>query len=109
MTRRLSWFIAIKWIKNLLLRTIDARVSGPSIEHLTNGRCFVHGMVTDDNGNSREVRLEAPNGYRLTALMSVHIADKVLKGNFKPGYGTPAEIYGSELILEIPNNIIKAG
>jgi short subunit dehydrogenase-like uncharacterized protein len=101
MVRRLSWFFGAKWIKKLMLRIIDSRVKGPSAEALKQGRCFVYGKVWDDQGLSKEVRLETPNGYTLTALISVHIASKVLNGDFAAGYGTPAGIYGSELILEM--------
>jgi hypothetical protein len=100
-SRRLSWLLSAKWVKKILMNIIDSRVSGPNSEHLIHGKCYVYGKVTDDNGNFREVRLEAPNGYRLTAQMAVHIAHKVLNGNFVAGYGTPAGVYGSELILEL--------
>jgi hypothetical protein len=33
------------------------------------------------------------------------IAEKIIHGNFKPGYQTPAMAYGPDLILEIENTI----
>jgi hypothetical protein len=31
----------------------------------------------------------------------VNIAQKILAGNFRPGYQTPAMAYGAELIMEV--------
>jgi short subunit dehydrogenase-like uncharacterized protein len=31
------------------------------------------------------------------------ITQKVLEGNLKPGYQTPASAYGEDLVLELPN------
>jgi hypothetical protein len=31
----------------------------------------------------------------------VLIAEKILNGNFKPGYQTPAMAYGEDLIMEV--------
>jgi short subunit dehydrogenase-like uncharacterized protein len=38
----------------------------------------------------------------MTAYTSLIIAKKILEGNFKPGYQTPAGCYGADLILEVP-------
>jgi short subunit dehydrogenase-like uncharacterized protein len=49
-----------------------------------------------------KANLEGPEGYTLTAISSLIIIQKVLSGNFKPGYQTPAACYGADLVLEIP-------
>jgi short subunit dehydrogenase-like uncharacterized protein len=41
------------------------------------------------------------SGYSLTAKTAVLIAEKILGGNFKTGYQTPAMCYGADLIMEI--------
>jgi hypothetical protein len=46
-------------------------------------------------------RFETLNGYTLTAKTSVLIAEKILNGNFTPGYQTPAMMYGENLITEV--------
>jgi short subunit dehydrogenase-like uncharacterized protein len=38
----------------------------------------------------------------VTYLAAVTIAQKILNGNFKPGYQTPAMCYGEELAMELP-------
>ena len=45
--------------------------------------------------------MQTPEGYTLTALTALNIAQKILDGNFEPGYETPAKAYGADLVLEI--------
>jgi short subunit dehydrogenase-like uncharacterized protein len=52
-----------------------------------------------------EARLQTAEGYLLTAEMSLIITQKVLADkNLKPGYHTPAELFGADLILEMPGS-----
>jgi short subunit dehydrogenase-like uncharacterized protein len=51
--------------------------------------------------------LETVSGYKLTALTSVLLAQKILQGQFKVGYQTPAMAYGEGLILEIEQTRIS--
>jgi short subunit dehydrogenase-like uncharacterized protein len=43
-----------------------------------------------------------PEAYTLTAYTCIIIIQKILKGQFKPGYQTPAGMYGEDLVLEAP-------
>jgi short subunit dehydrogenase-like uncharacterized protein len=97
--RWLGWLLRWRWFKNLLLARIDRRPPGPSKEKLETGRCYVWGRVRDANGNSAEARLETPSGYKLTGQMSVTIAARILSGESRAGYFTPAEYFGSELMV----------
>jgi short subunit dehydrogenase-like uncharacterized protein len=62
----------------------------------------VWGEVTNNSGKVEVGRLKCPEGYTLTAITSLLIAKKILDGNWKPGYQTPAGCYGEGLILEVP-------
>ena len=52
-------------------------------------------------GKSMKARIIGPDGYTMTAEASLIIAKKILEGNFKTGYQTPAGCYGADLILEV--------
>ena len=52
-------------------------------------------------------RLETVSGYSLTARTAVLIAEKILSGNFKAGYQTPAMAYGPDLIMEVDTTVRK--
>ena len=45
--------------------------------------------------------VKLPEGYTMTAIAALDIAQKILDGNFMAGYQTPAKAYGPDLVLEI--------
>jgi len=46
-------------------------------------------------------RLRTADGYDFTALAAVAIAERVIGGDFEPGYQTPARVYGADFVLRI--------
>jgi short subunit dehydrogenase-like uncharacterized protein len=102
MSNYLGWLLRQRWIKNFLLKQIDKGKSGPSEEHLKTGKCYLRGEVWDGSGNKKVSLLNGPNAYLLTAKTALLITEKILAGNYKPGYQTPAMCYGADLIQEIP-------
>ncbi len=98
----LNWLLRMRWVKNFMLKQIDKKPAGPSDEKLESGRSFLWGKVSDDKGQDCVARLETLSGYSLTAKTAVLIAKKIMEGNFKPGFQTPAMAYGPDLIMEIP-------
>jgi short subunit dehydrogenase-like uncharacterized protein len=103
-TNTFSWLFKSRLIKNLIRKQIDKRIIGPSDDRRRNGRSFLWGKVWDEKGNIKISLLETYDGYTLTAKTSVLIAQKILNGNVKVGYHTPAMAYGPDLILEIESS-----
>ncbi len=101
MSKYFNWLLRQRWVKNYMLKKIDSKPAGPSEEKRNSGRSFLWGKVWDGSGKIAESRLETVSGYTLTAKTAVLIAEKILKGNFKSGYQTPAMAYGADLITEI--------
>ncbi len=100
-SRYLNWLLRMKWVKKLMLKQVDKKPGGPSEEKLLTGKSYLWGKVWNENGEQAEARLETVSGYLLTAKTSVLVAEKILNGNFKTGYQTPAMAYGENLIVEI--------
>jgi len=100
-TRYINWLLRMSWVKKFMLKKIDKQKPGPSDEKRESGRSFLWGKVWDKKGNTAESRLKTVSGYTLTAKTAVLIAEKILAGNFKSGYQTPAMAYGADLIMEI--------
>ena len=118
-----GWLFANPLIHNFVKNRITKNQPGPTEEQRNTAQSYVWGEVsTVDSrqltvdpstvvppygaGNkekSEPVRavLKLPDAYTLTALTSLKIIEKILSGNFKPGYQTPATAYGEELIMEI--------
>ncbi len=99
LSRYLGWLLASKPVNKYLQKQIPP--GGPSDAERDKGRTLMWGEASDLNGNRVETRQQGPEGYTLTALAALNIAEKILTGNFEPGYQTPAKAYGADLILEI--------
>jgi short subunit dehydrogenase-like uncharacterized protein len=59
------------------------------------------GEVADERGGHAAARLRTPDGYTLTVLTSLAIAERVLRGEAPPGFQTPSLAYGPDFVLAI--------
>ena len=98
-SRYLGWLFATGPVQKYLQSKIPP--GGPSDEERAKGKTLLWGEARDAEGNRVESRMQTPEGYTLTAVAALNIAEKILAGNFTPGYQTPAKAYGPDLILEI--------
>lgn len=97
-----NWLLRTKFVRNIIRKKINAKPAGPSDEQRLNSRSLVWGEVTNAAGDSIQACISCPDGYTLTAHSSLHIIKKILEGDLKTGYQTPAAVYGEDLIMEIP-------
>ncbi len=97
-----NWALKTMVIRNLIKRKIKNRPAGPSGVARSKAKSLVWAQVQNADGKKLHATLSGPDGYTLTAHSSLIITKKVLNGNFKPGYQTPASSYGPDLILEVP-------
>jgi len=98
-SRYLGWLLATKPFQDYLQKKIPA--GGPSDAEREKGKTLLWGEASDRNGNRVESRMQGPEGYTITAIAALNIAQKILDGRFTPGYQTPAKAYGADLVLEI--------
>jgi short subunit dehydrogenase-like uncharacterized protein len=98
-----NWLLRTKFIRSIIKNKIDKRPAGPNDEQRSKAMSLVWGQVTNSKGETKTVRMSCPDGYTLTMYATLLIAQKVLQGNFKPGYQTPASAYGEGLVLELPD------
>jgi short subunit dehydrogenase-like uncharacterized protein len=99
LSRYIGWLLATKPVQNYLQKQIPE--GGPNEEERASGKTYLWGEATDADGNKVESRLSCPEGYTMTALTALEIAEKILAGNFCVGFQTPAKCYGADLVLEI--------
>ncbi len=97
----INWLLRTKFIRKYIQQKIDSKPAGPNEEQRKNAYTLVWAEVKNQKGKSLTYKLQTPDGYTLTAIASLLIAKKVLSGNFKAGYQTPAMVYGENLIFEI--------
>ncbi len=97
-----NWLLRTDFMKQLLLKRISKKAPGPTDEQRSKAKGHVWAQVTDAAGHTQTATLTCPEGYTITMYASLLIAKKILEGNFKPGYQTPASAYGADLVLELP-------
>jgi len=93
--------LRMQWVRNLLQKQVDKKVTGPSSKQNQDGYALVYGRVTNKAGDVLEQRLRVNETYLLTAQTATLIAGKVLAGNVTAGFRTPAMQYGAGLITEL--------
>jgi short subunit dehydrogenase-like uncharacterized protein len=63
--------------------------------------------VTAQDGTATHAVLHTVNGYTFTGLASAEAAHKVLAGIFKPGFHTPAVVFGNDFVQTIGKSQVK--
>jgi short subunit dehydrogenase-like uncharacterized protein len=102
LARPLLPLLGTKPVQNLLRKRIEAGPAGPDDDARATARNELWGEVRDAEGRAFVSRLSTPEGYTLTARMSLLIANKICAGEHQPGFQTPSTAYGKDLILELP-------
>jgi short subunit dehydrogenase-like uncharacterized protein len=80
---------------------IRAFMTGPNAEVRTKAKSYLVGEVRDAEGAVARARLVTREGYTLTSITCAIITARILKGDLKTGFQTPAAVYGEGLILEV--------
>ncbi|MBK8497122.1 MAG: saccharopine dehydrogenase NADP-binding domain-containing protein [Chitinophagaceae bacterium] len=104
-----NWMLRTGFIRNIIKQKIKERPAGPSDEQRKKSSSLVWGEVSNAPGKTIQACISCLDGYTLTAHSSLLISKKILDGNFKPGYQTPAGCYGENLVMEIPGTKMISG
>ena len=102
-TRLLRPVMAAPSVQRFLRSRIQAGAPGPDEQQRQTTRMRLWGEVRDAQGGVASARMQTSNGYELTRLTAVDLAARVLGGDFKPGYQTPARAYGADYVLAFPD------
>ena len=102
LTRVMGPLLASGPVQRLLAARIRAGAPGPTAEERQRGRSFLWAEARDPSGATVISRLETPEGYELTRLTAVALAERALRGEGRPGFQTPARAFGKDFILGFP-------
>jgi len=102
-----NWLLKTSLVRNLLQQQIDKKITGPTGKQNEKGLSLIWGEVQNDKGEIRRARYTGAEGYLLTAQTALLITKKVLSGEAKPGYYTPAGLFGHSMILEVDKSVIE--
>jgi short subunit dehydrogenase-like uncharacterized protein len=86
---------------------IMAGSAGPSDEQRKKGVSLLWGEIRNARGVTMVSRIRAPQGYTLTADTAVRCAMRVLGGDVRAGFQTPARMWGADFILEA-NDVVRS-
>lgn len=100
--RLYNWLLRTEFMHGIITKIINRKSPGPDDARRDKAVSLIRAKVANAKGESAEATMRCPEAYSLTALTTLLIAKKILSGDFKPGYQTPASAYGADLIMEIP-------
>ncbi|MEP6652161.1 MAG: saccharopine dehydrogenase NADP-binding domain-containing protein [Myxococcales bacterium] len=72
---------------------------GPSAEERARHGTVIVAEADDGAGRVARSRLRAPDAYTFTCSTALAIAERVLSGDFEPGFQTPGRVYGADFPL----------
>ena len=91
-------FFKFKAVRELFKRLMK---SGSTEEERSRTKTHVWGEVKDNQENCAISRLHGPEaGVDWTAITALAAVQKVLEGLVKPGFQTPASVFGADFVLE---------
>ena len=99
--RLFNWLLRTRFVHRIITKIINSKSPGPGDERRDKAVSLIRATVTNPKGETVEATMRCPEAYSLTAHTTLLIAQKILNGQYKPGYQTPATAYGEDLIMEI--------
>lgn len=77
---------------------------GPTAEQREANPYHAAAVVTMRDGSAKRAVLHTVNGYTFTGMASVEAARKVLNGEARGGFQTPAGVFGEDFVTSVPGS-----
>lgn len=103
--RKMNWFrwlVKLKFVQNKMKQQIEKTAKGPNEEQRGKLKTYLWGEVTNESGDKITARLETCNGYQLTYLAALNIAQHLMTNSKAGGAYTPSVLINNRLIFDIP-------
>jgi short subunit dehydrogenase-like uncharacterized protein len=97
----LGWLLRSNLVRGIAQRRIDKAPAGPDAATRSKSKSEIWGRVRNAAGQEVSHHFTCQEGYTLTSLAALHLAQKVASGDFKVGFQTPAGCYGAALLNEV--------
>lgn len=95
----------MKWVQKVAKKWAGEHIKGPDEQMRNNNRSYLWCKVENSEGQIGEAWLETVEAYRLTAITGIKAVLEIIgkpKQNAIVGALTPAEAFGEDFILEVP-------
>ncbi|MGB0495165.1 MAG: saccharopine dehydrogenase family protein [Kangiellaceae bacterium] len=102
--RKMNWFrwlFKLNFVQKQMKKKAAATSLGPNKEQRAKLRTFVWGKVTNANGDSVTGKIETCNGYELTYLGAVEVAQFLLSNDVNGGAFTPSKLINNQLVHQL--------
>ena len=101
LTARIGEAFQLPVLRSALRLGAAALPEGPAETSRQLGHPAIVAEAEDGWRRMSRARLMTVDGYDFTALAAVAIAERVLAGEFEPGFQTPGRVYGADFVLSI--------
>lgn len=101
MNRLTKWFLSLPPVQKNIKSKIEKKFKGPDKTERETAKAIIFAEAINSKGEKIVSKLITPEGYKLTCITALEIANRVLSGNVHPGYFTPAMLFGTDLITDI--------
>ena len=102
--RTFGWMLRSPMAQQTAKGFVERLPHGPSETQRLERNAVLVARVEDANGNLVESRLITNEAYTFTSLSACAITERVLAGEWKPGFQTPGGLYGGDFVLSIGNS-----
>lgn len=100
-TRLVGIALRLPPIRQLINRSIERRVHGPSAALRAKASTSLWGYASNASGRSVSLGLSTPEGYTLTADAAITAVERVLAGGVPAGALTPSQAFGADFVLSL--------
>ena len=91
-----------RWIIKMIQNRIERNWKQPTNELRKNAKSYFWGEVINQNGNKVQAQFTTADGYDVTAVGTVVVAEYLLKDHNKKSYYTPSILMGKSLVEKLP-------
>jgi short subunit dehydrogenase-like uncharacterized protein len=92
-------------VASFITARITASVTGPTAAQRDASPAYLYGRATGPGGRSQEIRFKTLNGYSLTVLSALAMAEHLLNPTNQSGAFTPSALMGQDFIYSLPGTI----
>lgn len=96
--------IGLPPIQKKLMKWVEQRVSGPDETLRAGAPAYIWGEARNAGGILKTVRIQTANVYDLTVYGALEVVSRLLDGEYPAGSQTPAALFGSGLIEDLPGS-----
>lgn len=98
-SRRFAWLLRTPPWRMALANQLSFLPEGPSPDDRARDRRVLVAVAGDASGRTVMSRLRTPEAYTFTAVAAVECVRRVLEGEVKSGFQTPAGLFGADFVL----------